>query len=75
MVTQIRATDRTGRRYSAASSVLQIPSSISLAMTREAVHAILQGMLDRLEARKELAIAKVARNWSARRTWPKRKRS
>ena len=31
-------------------------------MTREAVHAMLQGILDRLEleARKELAIAKVA---------------
>ncbi len=31
-------------------------------MTREAVHAILQGIHDRLEARKELAIAKVAPN-------------
>ncbi len=29
-------------------------------MTREAVHAILQGIHDRLEARKDLAIAKVA---------------
>ncbi len=29
-------------------------------MTREAVHATLQGILNRLEARKELAIAKMA---------------
>ena len=29
-------------------------------MTREAVEAMLQGILDRLEARKDLAIAKVA---------------
>ena len=30
-------------------------------MTREAIHAMLQGIHDRLEARKELAIAKVSR--------------
>ena len=30
-------------------------------MTREAIHAMLQGIHDRLEARKELAIAKVTR--------------
>ena len=29
-------------------------------MTKEAIHATLQGILDRLEARKDLAIAKVA---------------
>ena len=29
-------------------------------MTREAIHAMLQGIHDRLEARKELAIAKVS---------------
>lgn len=29
-------------------------------MTREAAHGLIQGMLDRLEARKDLAIAKVA---------------
>lgn len=41
-------------------SALQTLSSISLAMTRKAVGAIVQRILDRLEARKELAIAKVA---------------
>ena len=56
---RIGATAWTGRKYSAASSALQALSSISLAMTREAVEAMLQGILDRLEARKELVIAKV----------------
>ena len=59
-VTRVRATGRTRRKYSAASSALQTLSSISLAMTREAVQAILKGILERLEARKDLAIAKVA---------------
>ena len=59
-VTQVRATGGTGRKYSAASSLLQALSSISLAMTREAVQPRLQGIHHRLEARKDLAIAKVA---------------
>ena len=75
-VTRVRATGRTRRKYSAASSALQTLSSISLAMTREDVHAILQ--------RISTTASKPGRNWRSLRwrrsswgwrTWPRRKRS